>query len=714
MSNGVILTPRIRPAGPNYQFSGTDIILDGSLGSGRPWQMARDLASQLGVEFPADLVSSPVTRSAEGDFGNVAEWAIDSEACGEYVLNQAHALARHFTQILRRELVCVLYPIDGARWCGSDWAFLYFLAECKVVLWLDPTVHLARAAADSGLVDETLTCIPGVLSADILAQFDAANTGLIPLRNKLWMVPPNFRCPPSLAEKDRYDLLVQRAINIKWLYAYAQLFCSAKHIQPADLDPIVDDYYRGRHFDLALSLQERLMRAENIDPYRRGVALLKLQMMRISSMNFDKAATQNIPANFPKQFMGLVILAKGWGHAMTNNPRQADVILTEARSLLAPLRGLPEFLYALNISALVKFRIGHIRDAETMEIEIEEQLCLQKPRRFALEYVNQMNLHRVYRHTGQLKKARYYLDRATATTAGTRSRNDAIYTALNYWRLSELEGRMQDSRTFALECVALFLALETPESISSRTAAGLLNQPWPLRAPFGVDQIYTRLKTQIASHVSSLKEDTAADKVQLSFAFSSEVEPDLFRQSGQPAAAVMMEGLGVIFIPNFENDRLKRPKADDGKKELHDLFSDILLSCLSAEVVNRMDRTKLHKVVVDDRFGRGMPKTLDELAGVALRLNIRWMHHDGRLIGLDENLSEHLQVSAAPGMERIEDRQAHFKRMLAPITLPPDLGDLLRRIDQAGSPIPIGTIGKQHLTGLRTLESAKLCILEIA
>jgi hypothetical protein len=81
----------------------------------------------------------------------------------------------------------------------------------------------------------------------------------------------------------------------------------------------------------------------------------------------------------------------------------------------------------MNISALNQLRLGDAGGAITIEKEIEAQSLGLAQSDFRLEYVNRLNLARLYRKCGELGLAERYYSEAFDTTSGVRPVTDLIY-----------------------------------------------------------------------------------------------------------------------------------------------------------------------------------------------------------------------------------------------------------------------------------------------
>ena len=101
--------------------------------------------------------------------------------------------------------------------------------------------------------------------------------------------------------------------------------------------------------------------------------------------------------------------------------------MREARDLLQPRFGSRlQYLYLLNIHALVRANLGDLEGAMALELRIESA-CDALPERDArLDYVNAINMARLHHRLGQLDDASRRYARAFACTAGVRTERPGL------------------------------------------------------------------------------------------------------------------------------------------------------------------------------------------------------------------------------------------------------------------------------------------------
>jgi cytochrome P450 len=705
-----------RPGGTASQWPELDaarwsvqrLVVDASLGAARPAHAAMSLAQQLGVALVwcEDLRHAPLFAS--DGFVDSADWGVDFEAGGERAIQQAWEFTRQLLPHIHAP-VAVLEPRLERDWDPADRALLRFLSEClgpEQIGLLPETV----CAIATETCDPLLACVPGVIDADILAALGTSTRGLVPLSRGSWLVPPSLRARAH-ADGSTLDWLAIRAARLPWLAVHAQLHSSAAVVRPAEVAAEAESCYRRGYTALALRRLERLVDTAT-SPWHHALWLVRLQGVRIGRLLFEAANAQDLPADCPPQMRGFLTLTQAWGKVMTGAAAQADVLFAEARQLLEAYRGRPEYLYVLNISALARARLGDIATAEAMELEIEAELQQLVPRRHALEYINAINLHRLYRMKQDRGRARHYLTLAEQGNAGTRTRNDALYTVSNLWRMAQSEGDATEVRAQALSCAALFLADPVPEALASRTVAGLLGQPWPLRQPWTPDllaEVLVQRLTVLFPEAGGAEQDTQ----DLSVCWSQDAARGMLaEQLGTRGMALLVETVGVIALPCVAR-MLRSPS--ESRRRLQQRLARILLAAMPAMSAEELRAADHWTLVIDDRGGRGLPRREAELLAVALRLGVGRSLGDGQIRRLDAHaratLQRHLLVALSPGIAHIEADRAVFRRIRSPLPLTPEQAPALRPLTHASVAVPAQS--GLSLAQWRLLEASGVVVLDL-
>jgi len=659
---------------------GATLVVDLTYGAGRAFQAATDLCWQLGLEPPSAPPPLQPMLFDSASYAEAADRGVDAEAGGDQVVLAAFALASRIAPHVDAD-VLVLAPRFGYSIDPADAAFLGFLPDGVVTL-----LDVEGDHAPSPGPDDSAALIPGILGGEV-----AAIPGhRVSIRGGAWIVPPHLRVAPANAAVTEFDWLAIRAVSIDWLSAYAQLHSSVELVRPDLLARQAEALYTAGHTDLALARVRRLVECSKDD--QRAVWLTRLQAMRIGRMRFLDAANEELPASPQSpRVEGFLKQARGWGRVMTGRATEAVHDFTEARALLASLEGTREHLYLLNISALGLARCGDLAGAEELERDIERQLAQLSPRSSALEYINAINLHRLMRAGGRLAEAREYLQRAVSTTAGTRSDNDAVYASYNLWRLAEAEGEHANALIEALHCLLFLLAIDVPEALASRTAAALLGRPWPATATWTADDLFRSahehfvrtlrdagVKARAGNHVPAI---VRAEKV------------------GGELHAAGTPGLGVLLGSSPAPPRRRRSAAYGA------------LAALTGSVLAHLLHCDVATVVVDDRHGRGLPRTQAELAEVALRLRAASLTFDGTTVVLSDvhrrDLLASARVAIGPAVERIEQQVVYFRRTREPLPLDPAAAALVEEL-VSGVRYP-----RPDEDAVRTLQAQRVVVVEV-
>lgn len=694
------------------------LTVDATLTGCLPWQAPRDLATQLGVDLELPECAPAVSLSPGVDFADTADWGVDFEAGGDPTIRAAWTLARRLAPLIRGS-VAIIPPLPGLAWNPADEAFLSFLSEEigaeRVGLVSDPP-----GEPEPGALDPVVALAPGLISAETLAALGATPAGLVALRPGVWAAPPALRRRPDSVSKTDYDWLAIRAARLPWLSGYAQLHGSFELVRPAVLASEAELLFREGHTDLAIARLERLAAAAKT-PAQRAAWLARLQGVRIGRLRFAEAAAEAAPPDCPDDLVGFLTLTQGWGKVMTGAPSEADRLFAEARSRFSSHEERAENLYVLNISALARARLGDLAAAEAIELEIEQALARQHPRRWALEYINAINLHRLYRLKKEPGPARRYLALAERANAGTRTSNDAIYTAHNLSRMAEMEGDRPGALAHALACTALFLAEPIPEALASRTIAGLLARPWPMSASYALSEVAASLGERLRALMDGAAPcadgpeiDALAERLAAVRRPASDPADLAGAELSEKGRGLMAGGVGLFLVPGIDLARGRlgplRPKLRD-LDDLRRLFGRCLIQ-LAPPSARRLLAEGPWSVVIDDQGGRGAPLDLAQLAAAALRLGV------GRLVTpeaeapLPPRLDGFLIAAIGPGVAEIEPDQVSFRRQRPPAPARADWVAALRTLQDSGGARPAAKLGLP-LSDLRDMERLGFITLDL-
>ena len=658
---------------------GRTLIADLTYGAGRAFQAATDLCWQLGLEPPSIPPPRPVLFDA-ASYAEAADRGVDAEAEGDRAVLAAFALASRIAPHVDAEIV-VLAPRFGCSIDPADAAFLAFLPVGAVTM-----LEVVGDGATALAPDHTTALIPGILGADV-----AAIPGpRIAVRGGAALVPPQLRVAPASAPRTELDWLALRALPVEWLDAWAQLHCSAELVRPDLLARQAEALYTAGHTDLALARVQRLVDCSEGE--QRALWLARLQAMRIGRMRFLEAAGEALPPSpLPQRIEGFLKQARGWGRVMTGRAADAVRDFDDARALLAPFEGSREHLYLLNISALALARCGDLAGAEELERQIERQLARLSPRSSALEYINAINLHRLMRAGGRLPEARRYLQRALSTTAGTRSENDAVYASYNLWRLAEAEDDRAGALIEALHCLLFLLATEVPEALASRTAAALLGRPWPAVGAWTAGDLFRSVHEHFVRTLRDAGVQTPARHPAPAIIRAEEATGELH--------AAGTNGVGVLLGNSPASSRRARGAAYDA------------LAALAGAALAHLLHRDAATIAIDDRHGRGLPRTQAELAEVALRHGAASLTFDGVTVALSavhrDDLLASARVVLGPAVERIEEQVVYFRRTREPLPLDPAAAALVEAL-MAGHRPPL-----HDERTLRTLQAERVLVIEV-
>lgn len=650
------------------------LVIDLSLGAMIAHKAAKDTYNQLGLDFPVPKQnkSSSIILSTD-KYANIASQGVDSEARGDIAISDAYAYASTAAPHIQQN-VYIVNALFDRNIDEADHAFVYFLSRLTnannfIIINIDPPENvnnLQKSTADKAL-DKLYTLVPGLISGDqAKVLVSSQKPSLYSLNNGLFLIDPFARKPPLTIDCECYDWLSIKTSAFYDLHLYSQMFCSEGVANKNVLARHADTLYIQGHVELALAAVERLMALTH--DLEQLLWLVRLQGMRIGKCQFKQAASQTIPEKLEdKGFQSFLWMTRGWGLIMTGQTAEANECFSMADKLNQHVSDASENLYFLNITALGKVRAGDFSAAETIEKRIEK--CLEKSEHidWALKYINSINLHRLMRYQKRYKEAEDYLDSALETIDGTQTENDAIYAEYNRWKLASCQDKEKQALIHGLRCAMLLLASDVPESLASRTVAGLIGIPWPIKETWNLPVVedavciflsktfkalYERdSKHELVAHVE-LPPDSQFTKRRF---FSSNT---LEMSDLTEVRAVGGEGYGFI-IANYI----------DRNHELRCCFPK--LQHLVINLLNYLGYQIgiTHVIILDNRFGRGIPATLSELAEVATRHDCKLIEYNEKKYRLNNKrfgcLNDALMAKLSPAVSDIEPSGlVKFKRFL--------------------------------------------------
>jgi tetratricopeptide (TPR) repeat protein len=677
------------------------LVSDLSLGAWRSHQVAAEFAAQLGITLPGapppPLQPTPPAAAARSH-GDLVGARIDAETRGDRIVLVALELATRLIAAVAAgapPTLLVLAPRFGLPWEPENIAFLRFLAQGL----RGRSTHLVLAATDAddpplppgwtvrwrdapgpaaGAAEKSLLgLVPGVVAPEIAAALDGgagiATAQALPLAGGHRLLAPECRRPPAAVPPPEYDRLAAAVQPFAWLAAYAQCHGSPTQADPAVLSAEGRQRFAEGGCAIALRLLERAVACATA-PAEQGVFLAQLQGMRITLQRYQELVEAPDPsADLWPALRAILLEAKGWGLAMLDAAERAEPYFLEAQQLLGRDRYNREYLYLLNIMALNHLKLGDAAGALALERSIEVTLARQPRRDWHLEYINAINLARLYRRARQFHEAERYYQRAFATTQGIRSENDTLYVNVCLARLDQERGAVDEALLHWLRAGLHWVSNSVPEGLSSRVAGAILSRkPAPDES----------LPEAISGALEVLLRDTsrAADHGPAPAVLDQDLDalpaPVFVRSDRLPAAASPPVIECAVGAPGWSvlatNLSLPAPFAGAQHRRLCALLYALLQArAATEELANRAT------LVVDDRLGDEMARTRAELYDTCLRLDVPRMVFAGEIVELDQEVRAELawQSRVQPGSAVAELQFAdgsatvHFKRYRAPLVL---------------------------------------------
>jgi hypothetical protein len=640
---------------------GPVIVSDLSLGGWRPAQLAADLALQIGVALPAGPVA-PLPGSDGFDAAVVGAW-VDAEARGPAGPMLADRHLRALLPALRQmgATVLVLLPGAGAPWRALDRWFLAFLAEASAQG--GPPVVLGRTGADlsmpegvsgrpealpghagpgSALLDDRpdpalawIGALPTLVTPPLARDcgLDPASAGsLILLPSGIGLIPPGLR--RAGATPAARAALAGRLPAGHWVAAALH----ARGVSATAAPAAAWEALSAGAEDLALD-RARAAEAGAADGPARGRAAMATASIRLQAGHHAALAAADPPEGLDPETTRILERFRAWGLAMTGRAEEALALFGPVPGE-APLDPRPWLdLYLRNIHALALHKAGQSETALAVEAGIAARLQAMHPPNWPMVYLNALNTARLCRARGDLGAAGTWLDRAWAALDGCALPSDIVHFAVLRARLAEAAGEHRPAALHWLAAALAYAAMPLPEALGPRVAAAIGGQG---TRPEDTGRIATILRLRVAPG------EPAWDGPAPAFLPLRSLPP------GPGRRALGAPGWGVVTAPDAA------APAHDGSAHR------ALRGALARRIGAGTDGT----VLIDLRFGRGLPASLTELLDTALWAGAETLFWAGRAKAVGTLCATHAQwLAPAPGLDRIADGTARFRRYRPPMPL---------------------------------------------
>ena len=694
-------------------LTGSLVAADLSLGAWRGHQVARELCSQLSLEVAGGgaPIKHPRPR-ADMAYADVIGGFIDAEASGDQATLVALATAGRIRDRCDGGaplVFLVVIPPVGTPWERENIIFVRLLTQAL----RGTSSHLVLVASSEGQPDvpsdwavewrdtgytattstdaTSLAClVPGVIEpslADALRQdTGTGNLPLVPLLNGHWLVSPSGRRPLAEIPRLDFDRLGILARGWPWLDAFAQCSGHLAHVEPWFLFAEAQQRLAEGGVGIALRLLNRaLTRASGPD---WGIMQSFAQGLTVASHRFAAAAAAaDPPAALPAHEKSFLLQCKGWGLVMLGDLARADACFARASDLLPPAaHGSAEHLYLMNISALSHLKAGNAERALEIERDIERRRQALDPPDWRLAFVNAINIARLCRRLGEWDESARYFQEAFATADGARTDSDAIHENLIFAHLYTSAERSIDAFHCWMRAALYWLSCDVPEALGRRVLRQLIGrEPEPgcnlpeLVSASLCDAIRIAAKAAavetFGAHQPGPGHDAGTAPI---FARAESIR--LRRLDTAFECALSTAGCSVLVL----HDRLEPPIVGAYTERLRGLLASIL-----AARGPRGFLSSCGTLVVDDRCGRRMATTPEEIVAVCIRRGVDTVAIDGTIIRLPAERRARLEarmrikVGSAVNWVAIQEERiaVSFKRFLPSIVLSPLESQVLAAID---------------------------------
>jgi hypothetical protein len=690
------------------------VVVDLSLDAWAPRQIAREIALQLGLDLPdvADGRGVASAAASSTSYAAILRLGIDAEARGESAALIAASDADLLAPVLIARGIHV-FVLATPRSRADE----YTRHFARRLLSRYPAVRVS-AAVNAGVRDPggTLgvwTALPGIISAEDADNLRiSGDSGLavegFPLAGGAVLVPPEQRSFPEQHGRLAFDAVAQAVAGTDWLQSYAQLHGHSLFVDAALMVRQAWAYVVEGSLGRGLELLDRAI-ATSRAPAERAALRVQVLGMRIAGHRFADVACAPEPERTAEpSIRAFHYQAKGWGHVWSGTPVPALRFLAEARALRGTVSGTSEDLFERNITALAHLRAGDPDGALELELQIEREAARLDERDYRLEYVNCMNLARLYRRSGDLTTSRRYYERAFATTLGTRSPYERVYINVSRAMLEEASGETAKAHASWLRAAAHWLAMDVPEATGPRILQAILGRS--LRE--GEDPV--DLVSNAFAHRIEVAEADLEPTTQRAWAIVPRFV-DIERAAPTSRHGAIVTPAGCFLLSH------EASAAPATSRATTDRLALVVLSALHRGA-RLSDWAGVRTIIVDDQHGTELPISLAEAVSVARRHGLVRIESATGSIGVPAWTPEHLAsasiVELGPAVNRIEtaggDVTVTFKRCRPPVRLSDAEAAVLARWSELSA---LGDVTAATLDGdgsaecqraLRSLEAARV------
>jgi len=678
------------------------IVSDLSMGVWRANQIATDFFSQLNLyDLPAKKPeASDYAIGTNGflQFSLIAGEGIDAESLGDNIFKanqtRVYRLLSALADTDAKRLFIVILPTSPDELHSENESFLtVFIAALKatfhelIFIHISGLQHLALSGIEivwentgvkvpitPELPNHTLIGIlPYVMPANWLSA-DINIDLLIPVGCNNFIVPLEYRRPLTDIPKLAMDKLAKNYAGVQEITAFAQFNGNSYFIDNKFLCNYAWKQFAQGAKTLGVKFLKKAYSSSN-NPLEKATALCQLQGIRIALWQFADVAEEPAPTKgIPDSIRRFLLIAKGWGCVMLGKLETAEACLKEATSTFPDDQmRTKEYLYLLNINALLLFKQGRLDDALTKEKQIELILEQDSIRDYKLKYVNAINIARLYKRLSQFELSLAYFLKAFDTTFGLMQESDLIYYNFIISQANQNLQHWEQSFNYLI-CAALnWLCAFFPESVSKRlfVALGLPTSANNLNISHEISKHFIEKITLHPYYVQYIANN------------ANEVPANVPRfVSSDNFSGKIEKGIGCKGYSFFVSSKPGVPP-----EHLLSLSAIVfkVLFCSSKILMQQADVTE---IIIDSNRGFDIPRNLEDLLVVAQRLHVNEVFWNNERVVINTNdekeFDSKTEIALHPGIADLIEKNGVitivFKRYYSNIIAPQYLYPIIKII----------------------------------
>ncbi len=572
---------------------------------------------------------------------------IDQEGQGNSSVLQAYQLSQ---QILKKYLkfrLVVIIHCDKKNWHPTDLALLWYLTR-------------APSQVELFIVCSTSDCLPDGFDYHWLTPKPSHHEISSSVSNK----------PESTDEKKLFAK-AQRAINDKAFEDAVYFLQQAKQMTESD--------------------QQKLIYQTQLDGL--FLALKRFQQVDCAS---------DIPEHLPLKLKFKIWQNRAWALTMLGQTEMATPYYQLLEEHQAQQSDPILLAYLKNIRALYEVKSGRWQKAMALELEIRKDLLQQTfPISMQLEYINAINLARLYFRQAQYSSCIQYLQKAAQSYQGCQAQGLPVVV---FYRLSQAyfaSGQTTKAKHYLIKACLEWLALPVPEAMALRSVknlTGITDCP--------VWQVEPALSTTLLEHAIQIgipiKETLPDILPKGEFAFAREFLAS--HEQNQSLTLLAGDDWALIFSPDSEF------KSSPHRSQNYQILQHTLLDWFNQQV-NLPEQPGYY--LIDDVQEKRHSTDFSDLLSSASRWQCQTITLFDKTVAIPENQNHTYQIQLASGIQQLvvhnESFQARFNRFLPDQMLSKQEFQLLNRLQQ--EPMPLKQVQTKFpfsLSQLRIMEQKAL------